>query len=636
MKKKSTKKTRFPLPKNKRFHKFFLRRFFLCLLAGVTVTAVLFQKEYVDDSNSYNENTLSFWNGKLTETESLIKKNRMQFSADFACKMSGIDSSAPYTDQAVILTCPERSEYYVSENEVIFLTLPADETKYYATSDLANQIVSSVVNESKQFTFAERILENTWLSQHTNLLQSLGDKLIYRDTPYRIHVNDDSVCTVEYGWLNFEDHFKSLHTLESKPGDGREITNQYCTLTDSTSNDNGTDPDSETLLPKMVILGCSTDSDSRKTADMIADTFENDRLAKLSERVRYYQDILADTSGKKRKAYIKDMEASTPEDAVFDTPEEILESLQDALSSNFKSFPDELTRSTDNPFNPDCDTHTSFHTYGSIKLEVNGEEWYLHYFEHLDYLGYKLPEYIVTTVHALLCAILLALIWSVIAFLRFRYKYEMDEYRRSLTATLAHDLKSPLMAISSYAENLVNHVYPEKNEHYYKSIMDTTKYMDNIIVNVLELSRLEKSGSVKREKIDVIALTNEVLSLMQDSISERNLHVEVSGSIVMKAERQMMTLAIRNLLDNAIKYTPADGHITVTGQKKTFSVINDMEEESIDDAQQLCEAFVKGDAARSNRSGTGLGLSIVQQIARLNCLKMAVEGKAHLFRVTMH
>jgi signal transduction histidine kinase len=97
----------------------------------------------------------------------------------------------------------------------------------------------------------------------------------------------------------------------------------------------------------------------------------------------------------------------------------------------------------------------------------------------------------------------------------------------------------------------------------------------------------------------------------------------------------MMKQAIRNLLDNAVKYTPEDGSITVTGEKHTLSIVNDIAEEAVSDPQRLSEAFVKGDKARSNRMGTGLGLSIVQQIAAQNKLQLHIDSSMHQFRVRL-
>ena len=60
-------------------------------------------------------------------------------------------------------------------------------------------------------------------------------------------------------------------------------------------------------------------------------------------------------------------------------------------------------------------------------------------------------------------------------------------------------------------------------------------------------------------------------------------------------------------------------------------VVNDIREEKVNRIDELCEAFVKGDSARSNRKGTGLGLSVVRQAAALNKLRFRVESSGHTF-----
>jgi signal transduction histidine kinase len=159
--------------------------------------------------------------------------------------------------------------------------------------------------------------------------------------------------------------------------------------------------------------------------------------------------------------------------------------------------------------------------------------------------------------------------------------------------------------------------------------------MDNIITNVLDLARLEQNTRAKKQKIELIALLKEINANRQDEIESRKLNVEITGSCTVRADPLMMMQALRNLLDNAVKFTPDGGSITVTGEGSTLRISNDIAEEKAANVEQLCEAFVKGDSARSNRKGTGLGLSVVRQIAELNRLQFSLESSGHRFNVIL-
>jgi signal transduction histidine kinase len=259
----------------------------------------------------------------------------------------------------------------------------------------------------------------------------------------------------------------------------------------------------------------------------------------------------------------------------------------------------------------------------------------IYYIAFYDFWKEYMPRLLFFSGIIFLVEMLIAALIAKIMHMKYCKAFEMNEYRRNLTASLAHDLKSPLMAISSYSENLLNDVQPEKKHHYSKAILENTQYMDNIIVNVLELSRLETHEKTKRKFIDLTALAKELLDGMLEQLDARSLTASVSGSCIVKADCEMMKQAIRNLLDNAVKFTPEGGSITVTGEKQSLSIVNDIAEEQINDPQRLSEAFVKGDEARSNRMGTGLGLSIVQQIAAQNRVRLHIDSSMHQFRVKL-
>ena len=184
----------------------------------------------------------------------------------------------------------------------------------------------------------------------------------------------------------------------------------------------------------------------------------------------------------------------------------------------------------------------------------------------LDMRKYLLSGIIFYFIKYLILALIPALIWTLLFYPRARRRCDAGEYRRTVTAALAHDLKSPLTAISGYAENLDSGVHPEKQKHYTASILENARYMDSIITQSLELSRMEKDLVAKKQWVDLIPIMQEQLGHRQDELGERGIKAQITGSCCFYADPRMMLQAVRNLLDNAVKFTPDGGSITVTGE----------------------------------------------------------------------
>lgn len=226
----------------------------------------------------------------------------------------------------------------------------------------------------------------------------------------------------------------------------------------------------------------------------------------------------------------------------------------------------------------------------------------------------------------LVVAVLIALLISYFTFQKKQVRYEIESYRRNTTNAMAHDLKSPLMAISAYAENLVNGVNPEKNTYYGEAILDTVSYMDQVIANILNLSKIEHGPlRLNKEQIDIRGLIETHLPKYELIMRERDLQVSVNGECSLQCDRLWMTQLVDNLLSNAMKYAKGHSTITVCLQEDSLVVSNEFEGELCKTPDELMESFVKGDNARSNSQGTGIGLAIVNHIARAHNFQVEIQ-----------
>lgn len=207
-----------------------------------------------------------------------------------------------------------------------------------------------------------------------------------------------------------------------------------------------------------------------------------------------------------------------------------------------------------------------------------------------------------------------------------RKEQELVSRQREYTNALAHDLKTPLMAISGYAENLQANGNPEKREHYYEAIFSNIQYMQQLITDMLSLARLQQSGeSLSRQEIDLRRLAETITADFDGELSEKNLHLTIEGNGQMEADPKLLERAVRNLVENAVKFSPAGEDLHIRLADRFIQITNTgvtLPKELWDTVFQL---FVKGDDVRGRESGTGLGLAIVRDIAELHGFQCRLE-----------
>lgn len=230
---------------------------------------------------------------------------------------------------------------------------------------------------------------------------------------------------------------------------------------------------------------------------------------------------------------------------------------------------------------------------------------------------------------------LLALLTAKISYAKLKAGYDLEDYRKTLTNTMAHDLKSPLMSISGYAENLRNNLNTEKQVYYSQAILNNVQYMNGIIESVLYLSKMEDGKiSLKKESLQVRAVVEKFVKEWEEKLEERELKVEIAGDIQLEADATLLEQLLSNLLDNAVKYASNNTTICVMMKDREISIQNVCEEDLRSVEDTLCQPFVVGDTSRSNQKGSGLGLAIARNICELHgfgfeliCKEKSFEAK---------
>ena len=252
---------------------------------------------------------------------------------------------------------------------------------------------------------------------------------------------------------------------------------------------------------------------------------------------------------------------------------------------------------------------------------------------YFDVADFALVPFILFIVAFIILSCLICLINSKITYAGLKAHYDMEDYRKTLMNTMAHDLKSPLMSISGYAENLKESVHAEKREHYAAAIMNNVDHMNRIISDILSLSKTEDGNVVlNKTELNVEEVIRNCLKKYELQLSERKLQPEIVGALNLRADQTLFTEAMDNLIGNAVKYADSDSVITFTLNKKSISITNQCSSE-ISDVNELLKPFVTGNKNRSNKGGSGLGLAIAKNIMDLHKFDLCVKYENKKFEV---
>lgn len=259
-----------------------------------------------------------------------------------------------------------------------------------------------------------------------------------------------------------------------------------------------------------------------------------------------------------------------------------------------------------------------------MPVYVNGEQCTLNLYYNFVAKGTIVETYYRLGIAAFgVLSVLLALLWAWQKNVRNKARYAFEDYQRDLTDHLAHDIKTPLMAISGYAENVLNGKLTEAEQtEYLNSILENVSFTDSLISRTLYLNHTcEKSKS--KDAIQMNDMVEDILSKYALLLHKKKIVYSVSGNAEIHVDRTAMETIIENLISNAVKYTPNDGTLKIAIDKKHMTVINSVAEKI--DTKELKRPFVRGDAARSNADGNGLGLAIAERAAIANDFTLAIS-----------
>lgn len=212
---------------------------------------------------------------------------------------------------------------------------------------------------------------------------------------------------------------------------------------------------------------------------------------------------------------------------------------------------------------------------------------------------------------------------------------EAESMRREFSANVSHELKTPLMSISGYAELMMNGmVGPDNVPEFSGRIYHEASRLSSLVADIIQLSRLdEKNNDMPFEAVDLYELAEDIVLHLQTPAMKKKITLSLTGkTVVVRGVRQVLYEMFYNLADNAVKYTEEGGTVEVTVGKEDKRPFYRVEDTGIgipkEEQKRIFERFYRVDKSHSRQTGgTGLGLSIVKHGAALHHAEIKVESE---------
>lgn len=206
--------------------------------------------------------------------------------------------------------------------------------------------------------------------------------------------------------------------------------------------------------------------------------------------------------------------------------------------------------------------------------------------------------------------------------------------RQDFTANVSHELKTPLTAISGYAELLEGGmVGAEKQKHFYHEIRKNADRLLALINDILRLSDLDRKDSeLHFTEVDLYETVSECMEVLSVNAKQRNVTIELEGETsIVCGNKDMLKELVENLGQNAIRYNNPNGKVKISVGTIDGQVALTVKDNGIgipfSEQQRIFERFYRVDKSRSKATGgTGLGLAIVKHIVEIHDAKIELES----------
>jgi len=209
----------------------------------------------------------------------------------------------------------------------------------------------------------------------------------------------------------------------------------------------------------------------------------------------------------------------------------------------------------------------------------------------------------------------------------------LNQLNNRITSIISHDLRGPINSLRAYLNsNYIDQNSPEDLAQLFPLIKNNLNSLNELVENLLDWSK--STGDVNFTVVKVKTLVLEVCSLFEGNAIDKNinLHIEIDDDIKVKADQAMLKFTMRNLINNAIKFTE-NGKITVDFEKTNDNqVIIKVTDTGIGIPNDLLERIKMEDKkvttkGTKNEKGTGLGLQLIREFLSIHKTELKIESE---------
>ena len=214
----------------------------------------------------------------------------------------------------------------------------------------------------------------------------------------------------------------------------------------------------------------------------------------------------------------------------------------------------------------------------------------------------------------------------------------LEAIRRDFVANASHELKTPLTVIVGYTETIMENAktMPATLMKFIRKIREQAQRIEFLVADLLQLSQLENDIPLELKVIDLIPMLQEIIGEFQEQAKQKSVNLVLDSKtehIDVKANPELLRTVFNNLIDNAIKYTPHGGEVSVRADQSAKDCVRI---EIVDNGigidpkyhERIFQRFYRIDKARARTlGGTGLGLSIVKHILERHGSQIKIESE---------